>query len=281
MIEVLNPGVFSSIQDGGRLGYKKYGVPSSGFMDNFSAQFANFLLGKPFNAPLIEAAQAGLELRFYQDLNIAVCGAEVDLTCNGEPLLQNRLIKVEAGNILRIKSINKGVWSYLGIQHDLKTDEILCSHSQYLTLTKSHCLKKGDLIAIEEASVSGMQNSRLTFQKQKLSEQSITVYKGPEFHLLSKDKQYQLFNSNFSISSKSNRMAYAFNEKLDSHDFSILSRPVLPGTVQWTPAGELFCLMRDAQTTGGYPRILQLAEENISLLAQKQSGKLVSFQKIM
>ena len=108
----------------------------------------------------------------------------------------------------------------------------------------------------------------------------IDVFKGPEFHLLSKNQQEFLINSQFTISKDNNRMAYQLSEILENNLESIITSLVLPGTVQLTPSGKLIILMRDCQTTGGYPRVLQLKESAISVLAQKLTGNPINFRLI-
>ena len=75
-------------------------------------------------------------------------------------------------------------------------------------------------------------------------------------------------------------MAYQLDEKIDGHTISMLTSATLPGTVQLTPSGKLIILMKDGQTTGGYPRILQLTDTAISILAQKRTGDTISFKLI-
>ena len=75
-------------------------------------------------------------------------------------------------------------------------------------------------------------------------------------------------------------MAYQLNESISGHKVSMLTSATLPGTVQFTPNGKLIILMKDGQTTGGYPRILQLTDKAISVLAQKKAGDLVLFKLI-
>ena len=81
----------------------------------------------------------------------------------------------------------------------------------------------------------------------------------------------------YSISKDNNRMAYQILPVLKNSLESILTSPVLPGTVQLTPSGQLIILMRDCQTTGGYPRILQLTERSINILSQKTTNSVVKF----
>ena len=113
-----------------------------------------------------------------------------------------------------------------------------------------------------------------------LNETVLQVSKGPEYEMLG-DKQLEtLFSKDFHISNENNRMAYQLEEKLTGHDVTMLTSATLPGTVQFTPSGRLIILMKDGQTTGGYPRVLQLSDASISILAQKKFGDVISFSLV-
>jgi len=98
----------------------------------------------------------------------------------------------------------------------------------------------------------------------------IDCYPGPEFDKLSGDEASSLTNY-FTISSSRNRMGMQLNERIANKLPSMLSTPVIPGTVQLTPGGKLIVLGRDCQTTGGYPRILWLPDSSMAKLYQKPS----------
>jgi len=153
VIEIINSGVYSSIQDKGRFGFRHLGVPVSGFMDTFSAELANRLVGKVPGAALIEAAFAGLHLKFHQDYQIALCGAQVEAYLADNKLLVNQMIAVRKGDELVISKVEEGVWTYLGIQAKLLTEVVLGSQSQYSNITSLPRLKAGDLIKAEHLSL--------------------------------------------------------------------------------------------------------------------------------
>ena len=111
-----------------------------------------------------------------------------------------------------------------------------------------------------------------------LDENVLHVGKGPEFELLSDKQLESLFAKEFTVANENNRMAYQLIEIIDGHSISMLTSATLPGTVQFTPSGKLIVLMKDGQTTGGYPRILQLTDNAISILAQKKTGDKFSFK---
>src|SRR5690606_11465238 len=106
----------------------------------------------------------------------------------------------------------------------------------------------------------------------------IEVFKGIEFEMLGPDHQNKIFTTEFTVSKDSNRMAYQLDERFEHSLEPIITSPVLPGTVQLTPSGQLMVLMRDCQTTGGYPRILQLSEMAINRLSQRIPGQIIQFE---
>ena len=111
-----------------------------------------------------------------------------------------------------------------------------------------------------------------------LDKTKLDVYKGPEYKLLKDTQLAQLFYREFTVANENNRMAYQLNELIEGNKVSMLTSATLPGTIQLTPAGKLIILMKDGQTTGGYPRILQLSDMAMSILAQKRSGDHISFK---
>lgn len=278
MIEVIHPGVYSSIQDNGRKGYRHYGIPVSGFMDGFSAHMANLLLGRDPGSALIEAGLSGLVLKFHQPALIVMCGAEAHITVNNTKVKCNRVLKVNTGDILRVGDVSKGVWSYLGVKGLLLSQNVMGSQSQFTSLTEKSRLTKGDCIAFISFPDAGPSNSRINLISKTLNTDVLKVYKGPDFNLIPTSSQNRLFNIKQFLSEQWNRMAYKFQGSIASHDHSMLTSAVLPGTIQWTPSGELFCLMKDAQTSGGYPRVLQLSEDSLRVLAQKRSGEGFKFE---
>ena len=109
---------------------------------------------------------------------------------------------------------------------------------------------------------------------------TLKVHKGPEFDRLSISEKENLFSQEFTISKENNRMAYQLSEAVQNNLTPIITSLVLPGTVQLTPSGKLIILMRDCQTTGGYPRVLQLNDKAINILSQKFTNDKIRFTLI-
>lgn len=277
MLKVLKSGFYTTLQDEGRFGFRDKGVPVSGAMDINVMRKANGLLENEDTASVLEITMTGPTLEFETDTFIALSGAEMSATLNNEPISNYMVIKVTAGDILSYGRLTKGFRGYLAIKNGFKSNVILGSQSQYYPVTSSGCLK--DLEEIPYVEVSDFEAKIQQIKVQSFLEETVLeVYKGPEYDLLEKDHFETLFFKDFTVAKDYNRMGYQFEEKIKTHKISMLTSATLPGTVQLAPSGKLIVLMKDGQTTGGYPRILQLSDTAISILAQKKFGDVVSFK---
>ncbi|MDH3796862.1 MAG: biotin-dependent carboxyltransferase family protein, partial [Flavobacteriaceae bacterium] len=111
-----------------------------------------------------------------------------------------------------------------------------------------------------------------SIQREKEDAVKLMAFPGPEFKMIQAPQMDQLWHSKFTVAKENNRMAYQIVEGIGPHSETILTSATLPGSVQYTPGGKLIILMRDAQTTGGYPRILQIEEKSLNKLAQLKTG---------
>lgn len=276
-VQVLSTGLLSSIQDRGRFGYGRYGVPVGGAMDQYSAGFANLLLGNDTDAAVMEITIQGPRLKFLTETTFAVAGRGAEILLNEKKILINRPVRVLENQELRILRVTSGVRVYLAVKGGFRTEKVLGSRSFYFPLTAQRISKNSYLPICEETESHTVHHAHLRFDKPRFLSRNLEVYPGPEWQALPKGMQAHLLSALFSVSKTSNRMAYQLREKFP-HDLSgMITQPVLPGTVQFTPAGDLIILMRDCQVTGGYPRIFQLTKKSISSLAQKRVGEQIRF----
>jgi len=279
-IEVLQPGLFSTIQDLGRFGFQKFGVPHSGVMDRYAMRICNLILGNPEETSVLEITMQGPQLKFNAPAVICISGADLSPELNEEPIEIHSIIEIQEGDILKFGMRRSGFRSYLGILGGFQTESIMDSLSWYEGLTQNFRLKKGMRLQYKsERSVLSETHAALKLDIDYLNSNEVEVYPGPEFDQLSSTQQHQLFNSHYKTDDSSNRMAVQFKEDLLNELQPIITSPVMPGTVQLTPSGKIIVLMRDCQTTGGYPRILQLSEKGIQVLSQKLPGEKIRFLK--
>ena len=277
-IQVLHPGLYTSIQDLGRFGFGKFGVPQSGVMDSYSAKIVNLLLNNPEDAPVLEITQMGPKLEFSEATIISICGAFINPKLNGNDILNHSVIAVKKDDVLTFGKLEYGCRAYVAIYGGFKVDLVLNSASWYEGVTNQFKLHKGDVLYFTATAPLGKQHhSGLKIKTDYIKEMVIPAFKGPEFDLLTKAQQHHLHSAYFTIDKKNNRMAVQLEEPLENDLKAIITGPVLPGTLQLTPSGNLIVLMRDCQTTGGYPRILQISEQGINSLSQKLAGDRIKF----
>ncbi len=278
MIELLSSGFYTSIQDLGRFEYTHFGVPLSGAMDQKLSAFSNLLVGNDKNTPVIEMTFAGPKIKFKSSCIIALTAVNATGTLNDEPLIFNKQIGINKDDILQVHQIETR--AYMSIKGGFKIEKSLGSYSQYQGVTKTQKLSKGDTLQLNSPDhVLDTKHAGVNIEFSRYRSETIEVFRLPEYDLLSDTLKTQL-QQNFSVSSKSNRMAYQLDEHIENQLEGIRSKPILPGTVQLTPQGNLMILMRDAQVTGGYPRIFQLTENSINILAQKPPKAQIKFKMI-
>ncbi|WP_242118554.1 5-oxoprolinase subunit C family protein [Aestuariivivens sediminicola] len=281
MIKVIDPGFFSTIQDMGRYGVQGYGIPRSGVMDRYASGLVNALLGNAKGAPVLEITMVGPVLEFTTPTLICISGALMQPALNGDPIDNNSVIAVGEGDILSFGKLKKGFRSYLGVLGGFQTEFILGSYSMYKAITEQASLAKGDTLhSAQKQDIDMEGHSKLRVNTSYLNISVIEVYKGPEFDNLSQAQQKRLFSRSYTISKNNSRMAYQLEERIKNELNPIITSPVLPGTVQLTPSGQLIILMRDCQTTGGYPRVLQLKAASDDILSQKFTGEQIKFNLI-
>ena len=276
MIKVIQPGLFTTIQDAGRHGFRNIGIPTSGFMDQESAWAANELVNNNKDESLLEITLTGPTLIFNCNCVISITGGDFNPLINNLPVKMYQSINVRTGDILKLNNTINGARSYIAISGGLNVKSLFGSKSFFSNISDSYHLKKGDEIKVSKKSESQI----LKWDKLKFNlNRFMKVFRGPEYDLLSTNSKKKLFKNEFTINTN-NRMAYNLKETLQVDIKTIISSPVLPGSVQLTPSGKIIILHRDCQTTGGYPRILQLDTNSLNNLSQLKSNDKIKFSPI-
>ena len=276
MIKVIQPGLFTTIQDGGRHGFRNIGIPTSGFMDQESAWAANELVNNNKDESLLEITLTGPTLIFNCNCVISITGGDFNPLINNLPVKMYQSINVSSGDILKLNNTINGARSYIAISGGLNVKSLFGSKSFFSNISDSYHLKKGDEIKVSKKSESQiLKLDKLKFNLNRF----MKVFRGPEYDLLSTNSKKKLFKNEFTINTN-NRMAYNLEETLQVDIKTIISSPVLPGSVQLTPSGKIIILHRDCQTTGGYPRILQLDTNSLNNLSQLKSNDKIKFSPI-
>ena len=279
--KIINPGLLSSFQDMGRSGYAFYSIPTSGCLDKQSAAYANIILKKPIDAPVIECNIIAPQIQFLSTTQIVITGADFNWQLNGNAIRIGELINIKTSDILKGKSSREGCRGYLAINGDLKLDKVYDSYSTYLMGNfggyQGRQLKKGDVVEWNELNpiVSDIQMD-IHFKK----DNQVNFFKGPEFDWLSSASKEILFSSAYTVQADSNRMGTRLKGPALQLDITKMkgSVPVLPGFIQLTPDGQPIVLLNDAQVTGGYPRIGYIPEAALPAFCQTPIGSTLNFK---
>lgn len=284
MLKVMKPGIFSTIQDGGRTGHQQFGIIASGVMDSVAYRIGNALL-KQSDKAAIEMTLNGGVFEFKKATAFVLTGGMMHATLNNQLVPMYKVISAKAGDVLTCGTIINGARSYFCIAGGFLVDEILGSRSTYLKAKfggyKGRALQPGDEIPYEETRIkyAAYQVNTKTFYEKA----PIRILPGTEWQQFSRGMQTSFINQSYTISNKSDRMGY----QLDSHKsiflekpFQLLSEAVTFGTIQLPPSGHPILLMADRQTTGGYPKIAQVITADLHRLAQLAPQQTLLFQLV-
>lgn len=283
---IRKPGIFSTIQDLGRFGARRFGINPSGAMDAVAARLSNIALGNREDAPVLEMHFPAAEIEFENGVTFALGGADFQATIGNThvPLWKTR--RAEKGDRLRFRRRVAGYVTYLATAGGFEIDEWLGSASTNLTVRagghNGRKLISGDRLHLvhENRSVSRMIGRSIIPRYCRFP--TVRIIAGAEFELLTALSERALLNSSFSVSSESNRMGFRLHgEQLNLlHSKQMLSSAVERGTIQLLPDGQLIVLMADHQTTGGYPRVGQIIIDDLPLVAQLGPKDQISFHLV-
>ena len=299
-LKVLKPGLLASIQDLGRYGFQKYGVVVGGAMDALSLRLANLLVGNKEGEAAIEITMMGTSFQFEKESWIAITGGDLSPQINGQRVPMWRPVMVRKGTVLEFKNCRSGCRAYVAIAGGLAVSQVMNSRSTYLRGAiggyKGRALKTGDRLLFNPPTTcfsSLAETSSLPFaaanwripidhiiNRKKIH--IVRVIKGAEFDKFSPESREQFFRQEFTITPQSDRMGYRLTGPAISLDqpFDMLSEAVTNGTIQVPTDGHPIILLADRQTTGGYPRIAQVASIDLPVVAQLTPGRSIRFQEI-
>ncbi|MCU0374965.1 MAG: biotin-dependent carboxyltransferase family protein [Chitinophagaceae bacterium] len=292
-MQVIKPGLLDSFQDTGWQGYRWAGLGSGGAMDTESACLANLLVGNLPQTAVLELHFPGPQLLFDAPVEVSLTGADFDARTPFGAVKAGRPVLLPQGSLLSFGKKILGERAYLAVKGGWQLTPVLGSCSTHFKSGfggfKGRSLQKGDVIRLADITAAApVENDKVYQTRWRLpaiflpNPCTIRVLPGPEWHLLPAQQQHYMLNNAATIGQASDRMAYRLSwpKVLSNPGASLNSSGVLPGTVQLLPSGEALVLMADAQTTGGYARILQVAAADLPLLAQLGSGTALRLQQV-
>lgn len=274
MLEILEAGGLVTIQDSGRRGWQKFGVPVSGPMDWFAHRAANLLAGNAPDAAALEIGFGDVTLRALRDCVVAVTGVGfVSSTFAWTFPLWTSFV-VRSGGTVTLSKRGVGNWAYLAVAGGFEVEPVLGSRSNNVRADLGRKLQVGDLLRIGQPSRSPDELAARTFLPEKKPAYSsspvIRVIEGPQSDWFSKEGLEIFLGSEYEISSSSDRMGYRLEGLSIAHTRAadLLSEGMTAGSIQIPASGQPIVMMADCPPTGGYPKIANVISADLPVLAQ-------------
>ena len=287
MIKIVQPGPLTTIQDGGRLGQLRYGIPPSGPVDRRAFIIANRLVGNNDTAAGLECTYMGPRFEVDQPCAIAVTGAPAPVTVNGEPAPGWTTIVLRAGDQVRIGTPKAGVFSYVAFAGGIDVPVVLGSRATFvkgrLGGLEGRALQGDDVLRL--GSTAGPPR-RLTVDRRHLpeldGEPEIRVVLGPQADRFTDDGIAALLGGPYEMLPQSDRMGARLRGPRIAHarGHDIISDGIPLGGIQVPGDGQPIVLLVDRQSTGGYTKVATVCSIDIARLGQVKPGRRLTFRAI-
>jgi biotin-dependent carboxylase-like uncharacterized protein len=299
MIKVIKPGLQTTVQDQGRIGYYKIGMPPSGAMDNYSFTIANLLVGNEENAATLEITYLGPELEFQKDAVIAVTGGEIPPKINGISAPMWETIAIKAGDILSFDFVQKGARVYLAVAGGIDVPVIMSSRSTYTLIGvggfEGRALQTDDILHVGNAQKQLVKQGTQILPEWLpafAKSNPIRVIMGLCSYRLTEESKNRFLSIEWTVTPEANRVGYRFKgERLHfvprkqpfgagSNPSNVVDLGYPIGSIQVPDGVEPIALLNDAVTGGGYATIATIISIDLNRMAQIKTNERVQFVAI-
>ncbi|MBI4673511.1 MAG: biotin-dependent carboxyltransferase [Chloroflexi bacterium] len=286
MLQILEPGILTTIQDCGRNGYQQFGVTRGGAMDVLALRAANALLGNEAGDAAIEIASSGLRARALEKCVVAVAGAPYALCVHERIAPCNAALFLRAGEVLACDAPAWGRYAYLAVHGGFDVPRVLGSRATArrdgFGGFNGRALQAGDVLrATRDACPMERAGKMLSekFARYYSSDAPLRVIWGPHAEFFDDAAREEFLRGEYHISDLSDRMGTRLKgAAIPRKEDELLSCGVTRGAIQIPPDGQPIVLQADHQTAGGYPILATVIRADIPRLAQKRADELVIFE---
>jgi antagonist of KipI len=291
-LHIIKHGLFDTLQDAGRYGYQHLGINPGGAMDLTAMHIANILVGNDPSEAVIEMHFPAAEIRFNTTALIALAGADLSASVNGQAVSILTPFIIQKDAVLNFGKKETGARIYLAVYGGFVAEEWLDSYSTHTKVQaggfKGRTLQKNDRLSFKkEQPVSPADKLVQVFPWRAnasglYATNTLRFIPGNEYWNLDETGKHKLEKEDFIISRENDRMGYRLGGVSLQliKPIEMISTSVTRGSMQLLPGGQLIILMADHQTTGGYPRIGHIISADISSLAQMQTGDKFTLQEV-
>lgn len=299
-LEVLHGGLMTTVQDGGRYGLYNLGFPPSGAMDEFSFRVANLLVGNDENAAALEATYLGPRLRFHDDRIVAVTGAEMPPTVEGDPRPNWEAFEVKAGETLAFDHLRAGARSYIAVAGGVDVPEALGSRSTYARVSlggyEGRALKEGDLLPLGQPPPGGARRAGLRLEERHRPtfsrETEVRIIVGLYDHRITEESLRAFLGAEWTVTTDADRVGYRYRGVelefvprdeafgVGSSPWNTCSLNYPFGVIQIPGGVEPIILMRDGVTGGNYASVGTVIHADLDRVAQSKSHDKTRFEAV-
>jgi antagonist of KipI len=296
---VTQSGLLSSVQDLGRIGWRKFGVSPGGALDSYAARVANLLVGNTESEAVLEVTLGGAHLQFADERIMAWCGGQFDIQVGSTRVPAGHAALVGEGEQVKIARAQAGTRAWVAISGGIDVAPVLKSRSTDLRANfggfRGRALRDGEQIALGEnpgdakiladqlrvARIASWCSPHEWSSPAHLAP-ALRFVRGADWIRFDDASLERFAGGPFDVSPDSNRMGVRFNgPELKRNDHGdLISEAVAPGTVQVPPSGQPILLLGDCQTIGGYPKIAHVITVDLPIAAQLRGGDQVRFREV-
>ncbi|MBL8671174.1 MAG: biotin-dependent carboxyltransferase [Alphaproteobacteria bacterium] len=276
-----------TLQDLGRFGFQRFGVPPAGAIDAQSLQAANMIVGNAPGMACIEITLRGGSFALdAESARVAVAGGQFPVSVNGAVVGPWRSVLLRRGDRLSIGMAFAGVRGYLAVEGGFAVEPFMGSHSSYLRAgmmsLPGQPLASGAVLPLARAAAEERPEVALPVAELRRPEDPMRVVLGPQDDYFSREGVRTFLSRAFRIAADSDRMGYRLSGPTIQHARSpnVVSDGSTFGSVQVPGAGHPIILMVDRGTTGGYPKIATVIGADLPRLAQRRPGEFLRFQAV-
>jgi antagonist of KipI len=286
VIRVLEPGALTTVQDLGRPGQLRYGIPPSGPIDRVAFIVANRLVGNEDGAAGLECTVLGPRLQVEAPCAIAVTGAEMPLTVNGVEAPAWTTLHLEPGDVVKLGAARVGVRAWIAIAGGLDVPVVLGSRSTYLRGrlggVEGRALRKEDRFALFAAPRPPRRRARAIARTDLGPEPEIRVILGPQAERFTEEGVRTFLGSDYEMLPQSDRMGARLRGPRIGHvtGHDIISDGIALGSIQVPGDGQPIALLVDRQSTGGYTKLATVCSFDVGRLGQVKPGHRLRFRAI-
>ncbi len=287
-VTVLNPGLLTTVQDMGRVGYQQFGVSVSGVMDPRAASIANILVGNEEGEAVLECTMMGPQLRFDVPNCIAITGGDLGPTLDGAPIPNYAAVSVQAGQVLRFTAPKTGCRCFIAFAGGLDIPVVMGSRSTYLKAKigglEGRKLQKDDVIGFRDpkTQLKNMNDRNLYPEFVPRAVYTVRVVMGPQDDAFTQKGIQTFLKETYTVTPEFDRMGCRLEGAVIEHIQSgdIISDGIAFGAIQVPSSGQPIIMLADRQTTGGYTKIANVITADFRILGQLKGGDKVRFEKV-